>query len=274
MSQAAPRWPRTSGTLSWSTAVNVGKWLGLLAASLAIPILACGTFTTPEPIDPGQSAGVEQGEPRAIPTSTPITIPTPSKETEESQTGQGLGGTAGPSNMGLTVASSNIPLVIGERASVIANAGINLREFSSTSSAEVWKLSQGEVVEVLQGPFTNEDLFWWRVKTLNDLYEGMVAEGKDGVNYLSPAANTLVPLDRNPIEDDIVRVSEALNMRRDPGLSSPVILTLEEGQELLVVDGPVHQGEYDWYELRNESGSLQGWSVSAIGGRRTLWPLE
>ncbi len=274
MSQAVPRWPKDSGSLSWPIAVKVGKWLGLLATGLAIPILACGTFTSREPNSSVQSEGVEQGEPRVIPTSTLITIPTPSEETVESQREQGLGGTAGTGDMGLAVASSNIPLVKGERASVIAAAGINVREFSSTSSTEIWKLSQGDVVEVLQGPFTNEDLFWWRVKTLSNLYEGMVAEGQDGVKYLAPAANTLVPLDRNPIKDDIVRVSEALNMRRDPGLSSALVLTLEEGQELLVIDGPVHQSGYDWYELRNESGSLQGWSVSAIGGRRTLWPLE
>ncbi len=233
-------------------------------------MLACGTFTT-------NTADSVRSEPtpRVIPTSTPIIIPTPVLEVALEQPEQGLGGTsASPNNPGIAVANSNVPLVIGERAQVVAGSGINVREFSSTTAREIGKLSQGAIVEILEGPFTNEDLFWWRIRTLDELYEGMVAEGQDGLEYLMPAANTRVPMDRDPRQDDIVRVTESLNIRRDPGVSSPQILTLEAGTKFLVIDGPVHQGEYNWYKLRNESGTLEGWSAAVIQGRRTLVPLE
>ena len=238
-------------------------------------MLACGTFTTSQPSESVQDGGVEQEENQATPTSTPITIPTPSEGQEASQSEQGLGSeTDSLKVQGLAVAHSNIPLVIGERALVIAGSGVNVRENSSTTSEEIWKLSPGDVVEVLEGPIANESLFWWRIKTMDGSYLGMVAEGQDGLEYLAPAANLLVTVDRSPVPDDVVRVTESLNLRRDPGLASPVVLTLEAGQELLVVEGPVHQGGYDWFKLRNESGTLLGWSVSMIAGRRTLSPLE
>ena len=272
MSTAPPRLSDVLGSSSWPVALRAGRWLSLLVAVLSLPVLACGTFTTSGPAD---SVSAESAEPRIIPTSTPITIPTPSQGAADAQTGQGLGGTAASqNNLGLAVAISNIPLVIGERARVVAGTGINVREFSSTSADEIGKLAQGDIVEVLEGPFTNEELFWWRIRTLDELYEGMVAEGQDGFDYLEPAANIRVPVDRDPRQDDIVRVTEALNIRRDPGVSSPQIRTLEAGAEFLVIEGPIHQGGYDWYKLRNELGTLVGWSVSVIGGRRTLVPLE
>ncbi len=272
MSKAPPSLSDVPGSSSWPVALRAGRWLSLLGVALSVPLLACGTFTTNGPAD---SVSSEVAEPRVIPTSTPITIPTPAQEVADAQTGQGLGGTAASqNNLGLAVAISNIPLVMGERAQVVAGSGINVREFSSTAADAIGKLAQGDIVEVLEGPFTNEDLFWWRIRTLDELYEGMVAEGQDGSAYLAPAANIRVPVDRDPRQDDIVRVTEALNIRRDPGVSSPQIRTLEAGTEFLVIEGPIHQGGYDWYKLRNEAGTLVGWSVSVIGGRRTLMPLE
>ncbi len=272
VSQVSRHLSDVSCALSWSVALRGGRWLGLLAVALSIPILACGTFTARGSTE---SVDAEAAAPRVIPTSTPITIPTPVPERVDAQTERGLGGTsAAQNNLGLAVAISNIPLVIGERAQVIANAGINVREFSSTVANEVGKLSPGDIVEVLEGPFTSEDLFWWRIRTLDELYEGMVAEGREGTEYLAPVANMRVPANRNPRRGDIVRVTAALNIRRDPGVSSPQLATLEADTELLVIDGPVHQGGYDWYQLQNEAGTLVGWSVAVIGERRTLLPLE
>jgi len=272
VSTASPCLSEESSFLAWPVALRAGRWLSLLVAALSMPILACGTFAANRPAD---AVRAEATEPRVVPTSTPITISTPSQDTADRQTEPGLGGTAASqNNLGLVVAISNIPLVVGERALVIAGAGVNVREFSSTTAGEIGKLAQGEIVEVLEGPFTHENLFWWRIRTLDELYEGMVAEGQDGVDYLAPAANTRVPVDREPRQDDIVRVTQALNLRRDPGVSSPRLRTLEAGAEFLVIDGPIHQGGYDWYQLRNEAGTLVGWSAAVIGGQRTLVPLE
>lgn len=238
-------------------------------------MLACGTFTTGDSAESVQVGTTEQPESHAFPTSTPIVIATPSAAVDGSGNEQGLGGGTGfQDNLGLAIANSNVSLIVGERALVLTGNGINVREFSSTSADEVGKLSQGAIVEVLEGPFANENLFWWRVKTVDGLYEGMVAEGLDGEEYLAPAANVLVPVDRDPIVDDIVRVTNSLNLRRDPGVSSSLLQTLESGQEFQVIEGPIHQGGYDWYKVRNESGTLIGWSVSTIGGTRTLVPLE
>lgn len=256
------------GQPAWKRA---SKWLSILLGVLLLPLLACGTFTTnPASSDPGAAAAGSQQRP--VPTSTPITIPTPLQEAANSPLDQGLGGVS--ANMGNPTSRSNVSLVVGERAQVVAGSGLNLREYSSLAAPAIWKLSAGDHVEVLQGPFVSEDLFWWRVRTIDAVHEGMIAEGAEGQPYLEPAANVLVPVDRDPVQGDIVRVMDNLNLRREPGLNAQLLITLPAGQELQILDGPVHQSGYDWYQVRNESDTLRGWCVAAIGGRRTLRPLE
>lgn len=245
----------------------------LLLAGLLVPALACGTFTTRFPVESAvPEVNVTPTVP--LPTSTPIVIPTPSLQLAE-EGNPGLGGVLSD-NIAQRIPRSAVDLEVGERARIVTPAGINVREAASVDSPVVQRLSFGTLVEVLDGPFQSEDLYWWQVASLNGQVQGMVAEGLSNEPWLEPAPDALVPVDRDPVVGDRVRVSIArLNLRSAPGLNGTIVEVIVEGSEFTVLEGPLERDGYTWYRVRLPGDSLNGWCVDRIqNDQRTLTPLE
>ncbi len=247
-------------------------FLGLLAA-LMVPALACGTFSTRFPVDSAMPEVVITPT-VALPTSTPIVIPTPSLQVVAEEN-QGLGGALNANTMS-RVSRSDIDLEINQRARIIVAAGINMREAASLDSPVVQRLSTGVLVQVLDGPFQNDDLYWWQVEALNGQGQGLVAEGLPNEPWLEAAPDALVPVNRDPVVGDTVRVSIArLNLRSTARLNAARVAVIEEGREFTVVDGPQEGDGYTWFRIRLPDGSLIGWAVARIqDNQRALTPLE
>ena len=83
--------------------------------------------------------------PLATFTPTPLTITTPEEAVA----------TAEPTSAGLA---------IGGKATVSASSGLKMRSSPGTSASQVKTLSNGTVVEILDGPQEADDYTWWQVR--------------------------------------------------------------------------------------------------------------
>ena len=264
---SAPSWNRS--------AAQAGKWLGLLGALLAAPLIACGTFATQFPIESAAPPEAFESQPTPFPTSTPIVIPTP-VAARASSPAQGAGGAVeNGSVMGERVARSQVALVVGERARVVAAGGVNVRAEASAQANVVNRLAAGALVRVLDGPFQNQGLFWWQVAIVGQDQQGMMAEGEAGQPFLEAAAGARAVVNRDPVVGDQVQVSvPRLNVRDAPGLAAAVIATLNQGMEVGIVEGPSARDGYDWFRVTASEPAVSGWAAAAISGNRALRPLE
>ena len=239
-------------------------------ALAAVPALACGTISTRFPIESAAPPPAPTNTP--LPTSTPIVIPTPA-----AVDAGGLGGSAGPEEQGPERAGrSNVRLVVGERARVIAAGGVNLRSSAGINSAAVAKLPVSSLVLVLDGPFVADGFFWWRVEVVGSGGQtGMVAEGGQDGPYLEEAGNEQALVDRPPRAGDIVEVViPNLNMRQGPSVDATKVTELTQGTRLSVLQGPLSADGYQWYEVRTEVGMLTGWAVVAANNVATYKVVE
>lgn len=50
-----------------------------------------------------------------------------------------------------------------------------------------------------------------------------------------------------------------LRLRSGPGLSHKVVTVLAEGDRVLVLDGPVSEGDQDWYQVKSDAA--KGWAL-------------
>lgn len=248
------------------------RWPILLLAVFLAPMIACGTFSVQRPME---SAAPEREPPAApLPTSTPIVIPTPQPAAPAAVQGSG-GSVEDPSRaLPSRVNGSNVNLTLGERARVIVPQGMNLRQEPFTTAEVAARLQEGALVNVVDGPFRAEEIFWWQVETVEHGIEGMLAEGVGDSLFVEPAVGALVAVNRAPVVGDAVRLLQRLNVRAQPTINGTVVEVAEPGMELEVVDGPQSQDGYTWFRLRNDDGSVMGWAVDRIGDNRTLSPLE
>ncbi len=62
--------------------------------------------------------------------------------------------------------------------------------------------------------------------------------------------------------------NDVLNIRRSPGIDSPIIERLEEGIEVRVIDGPRVADDLTWWNIR--VNGMTGWAVDNVDGEQTL----
>ncbi len=233
------------------------------------PALACGTISTRFPIESAAPPTPPANTP--LPTSTPIVIPTPAR----SDSG-GLGGSTGPEEQGIErTQRSQVPLVVGERARVIARDGVRLRSEASREAAVVAQLPASSLVLVVDGPFVADGFYWWRVEVVGSGQTGLVAEGWQDAVYLEVAGHEQALVDRAPRAGDTVEVViRNLNLRQGPSVSATTITTLALGTRMTVQQGPRAADGYQWYEVRTEVGNLTGWAVVAANDVTTYKVVE
>jgi uncharacterized protein YgiM (DUF1202 family) len=86
------------------------------------------------------------------------------------------------------------------------------------------------------------------------------------------------PVDRSPRVGERVRVTMAnggqLSVRETPGTDANLVTRVDPGQEFTVTGGPQNVGGYTWYQIRSDSGEIEGWAAESDGTERWLSPLE
>lgn len=244
-------------------------WFLLLMGLAVAPALACGTISTRFPIESAAPPSPPTNTP--LPTSTPIVIPTPAPSDPS-----GLGGSTGPdAQEPERTQRSQVPLVIGERARVIARDGVRLRSEANREAAVVEQLPVSSLALVVDGPFVADGFFWWRVEVVGSGQTGFVAEGWQDAAYLEVAGYEQALVDRAPRAGDTVEVViQSLNLRQGPDVSATKITTLELGTRMTVLQGPQAADGFQWYEVRTEGGNLTGWAAVTVNNVTTYKVVE
>jgi hypothetical protein len=64
---------------------------------------------------------------------------------------------------------------------------------------------------------------------------------------------------------------DRLNMRSQPALAGSIVARLENGTQVVLLDGPIAGDGFTWWQVRLNTG-LTGWVVESADGVRTLIP--
>lgn len=253
---------------------QLGPMRGLLVLCLLwlVPTLACGSFAprptpTPSPAPATPIAVISGTEALTTTVATPlpqlpIDTPTPAVTATLTPTAPTTGAVV-----------SNV-LAPGARARVTAPGGLNYRESPSASAGLIGQFGTGQLVTILEGPVAADNFTWWRIDD-GEANVGWAADGDAGVVWLSPQLGDPQPVNRPPRVGDRVVVSTGqLSVRSTPGTNAPLVTRVDPGQEFTVLAGPQSANGLNWYQIRDDSGSVEGWAAEGDGTTRWLSPLE
>ncbi len=252
-----------SSTRPWSRVLFAVSLIWLL------PALACGSFAprpTPTPTAGPEATvlpevvGAAPGAQPAVQT-TPLPVvdtPTPLPEATPTFTPTSEPGTA---------------LAAGRPARIVAPGGLNMRDVPSTGGVLVVQAGAGQLVTVVDGPTSADGFTWWQIDDGAGRV-GWVADGDGETEWLSPNTAGVQAVNRPPRVGDRVRASIQLSLRSQPGTGAALITQIAPGAEFTVLAGPQPAGGYNWYQIRSDDGSLEGWAADGDGTDRWLSPLE
>jgi hypothetical protein len=257
----------------------------------ALPTLACGSFAPrptptptvppPTPTLPGASADNTQPT-AAAPTPEPPSI---------NPVGTGVATPAPPITATVPVTATATPsatggpvggLAPGQPARVTAPAGLNLRDQASTAGNLLVQLDTGGIVTVLEGPVQADNFTWWRVQDSTGR-TGWVAQGDAETVWLTPegaggASAPPQPQNRPPRVGERVQVTMGdggqLSVRAQPGTAAALVARVNTGTQYTILAGPQSADGDNWFQIRSDDGSVQGWAAEGEGTDRWLSPLE
>jgi len=239
-------------------------WLG--------PGLACGSFAPrPTPTPPSITQAADAAAPTAVgdgsapADSTPIPIiatNTPLPVATPTFTPTTVPGTA---------------LAAGQPARVTAPNGLNMRNLPSTNGTLLVRLGTGQKIDITDGPTTADGFTWWELDDGQGTV-GWAAEGDGDTEWLSPRIGEPQPVNRTPRVGDRVIVTtelgQQLTIRALPGVDAPLVTRVDNGAQFTIQAGPQSAAGFTWFQIRNDSGTLEGWAADGDGTTRWLSPLE
>lgn len=250
---------------------QLGQLRSLLILCLLwlIPTLACGSFAprptpTPSPVPATSVSAVSSAGDEATPLVTAIPqLPTDTPTPE-----------ATPTTTPTLPAQGGNVLAPGQTARVTAPAGLNYRQSPSSNAGLIGQFATGQVVTILEGPVSADNFTWWHIDD-GQGNVGWAADGDGDTTWLSPQLGDPQPVDRSPRVGDRVTVSTAqLSVRATPGTGGQLITRADPGQEFTVLAGPQSANGFNWYQIRSDDGSIEGWAAEGDGSTRWLSPLE
>lgn len=249
----------------------------LLAASLlwAAPVLACGSFAPrPTPTPTVAAPLAVTPAPESVTPTPPLVI------VDATSVFSGTELATAPLTATLpTTATVAAPvpagdvLAAGAPARVTAPNGLNMRSSASSAGTLIVQLATGARVTVLEGPVAAENFTWWRVDNGGG-QTGWVAEGDGETVWLSPQLGDVQAVDRSPRVNDRVQVSTLLSVRATPGTGSTLITQVQPNTQYTVLAGPQVVDGLNWYQLRSDDGTVEGWAAEGDGTTRWISPLE
>lgn len=252
---------------------QLGQLRSLLVISLLwlIPSLACGSFAprptpTPSPV-PATAVSVITGT-EGITTTVATPLPQLPTDTPTPQV-----------TATMTVPTPAAPvggnvLAPGGKARVTAPAGLNYRESPSANAALIGQFGTGILVTILEGPIAADNFTWWRIDD-GQANVGWAADGDGDTVWISPQLGDPQPVNRTPRVGDRVVVSTGqLSVRSTPGTGAALVTRVDPGQQFTILAGPQSANGLNWFQIRNDTGSVEGWAADGDGTTRWLSPLE
>lgn len=173
---------------------------------------------------------------------------------------------------------SVFPLRIGGTADLMA--GMRVREEPNLTALVLTVAPAGSQVEIIGGPLCAEGMNWWQVRAVvvGFTYEGWMAEGSFGVQYVLPddrpslEDGTLcaLPLGFGPGTRAFVNYRDGVPkyLRSAPGTNEGVALfSLVRYVPFIVVGGPVCRDNMNWWQIRVlASTEVTGWMAEGSPG--------
>jgi uncharacterized protein YgiM (DUF1202 family) len=155
-------------------------------------------------------------------------------------------------------------LAVNESAVVYTTEGdrLNLRSGPGLDFEIMSKLDRDTVVTLLEGPKKADGYAWWRVRT-PDGQEGWAVERVDEEQTLQLALVIGQEAVVTSTEGDMLRVREGAG--RDFG----IVVQLEPGTVVTVLEGPQVVDDLSWWRIRTADGQ-EGWAVERVADDRTL----
>lgn len=262
------------------TRVHRARWTPILLALSLLwlgPTLACGSFAprptatptnqAPVAVDLGGGDGGDTGQEGATPLVEQATpVPPPPTNVPEALPTPTFTATAIPGSA----------LVPGNPARVTAPNGLNMRSEPRQGAQLIVQLGTNQRVTVLEGPTTADGFTWWRVDDGQNNV-GWVAERDSETVWLDPnVGSARQPVNRAPRVGDrvVVTIETQLTLRALPGTDAPLLTRIDRGTEFTVTAGPQVANGYNWYQIRNDAGTVEGWAADGDDTSRWLSPLE
>lgn len=152
----------------------------------------------------------------------------------------------------LSLATSGGGFAVGDIV-VVDSASLNVRSGPGTGYTVIDTLSSGDQGVVLDGPVSADGYTWYQINYSYGGYSGWVAG-----EYLSYAGGSGFAIGEN-----VTVATNGLNVRSGPGTDYAVIDTLNDGDQGVVLDGPVSADGYTWYEINYSYGGYSGWVAGA-----------
>lgn len=264
-----------------ASSAGVRVLLGLSILWLA-PTLACGSFA-PRPT-PTPSPAATPVDLAVATTETPTPQPTALlivDDTPVPQTGGAITDTnTATDTTGVTIATAApVPtpaanvLGVGNQARVTAPNGLNLRAAATTGGNLIVQLATGQVVTILDGPISADGYTWWRLDD-GAGNVGWAVQGDGETEFISPQLGEAQAVDRAPRVGERVVISIQVSVRSLPSTSADLLTYATQGQEFSVLAGPQSADGYNWYQIRSDDGTIEGWAAEGDGTTRWISPLE
>lgn len=263
------------------TSVKLRVLLGLSVLWLA-PTLACGSFAprptpTPSPVAPATDLAVTSAETPAAPTPAPLIVDdTPLPATGGAVTDT----TATTGTTGVTIATA-VPapppaanvLAVGNQARITAPNGLNMRAAATTGGNLILQLGTGQVVTIVEGPISADGYTWWRIDD-GAGNSGWAVQGDGETEFLSPQLGEAQPVNRSPRVGERVVISVQVSVRSLPTTSANLMTYVTPGQQFSVLAGPQSADGFNWFQIRSDDGTIEGWAAEGDGTTRWISPLE
>lgn len=129
---------------------------------------------------------------------------------------------------------------------------LNLRESASMSANILATLPNGAAGTIADGPKSADDNQWYQVKTAKGT--GWMAAQFLGNGTADPST-----IETFAIGDAVSSTTDAVNIRKAPGLQQAWVAGLYPGETAKILKGPKDADGYTWYEVSAPSGT--GWAV-------------
>jgi tetratricopeptide (TPR) repeat protein/uncharacterized protein YgiM (DUF1202 family) len=155
-------------------------------------------------------------------------------------------------------------LVVNTPAVVFTTEGdrLNLRSGPGLNFDILTKLDRDSQVTLLEGPKKADGYAWWRVRAA-DGTEGWAVERVETEQTLQLALVIGQEAVVTSTEGDLLRIREGA------GRSFEIIVQLEPGTVVTILEGPQIADDLSWWKIRTADGT-EGWAVERVADDRTL----
>lgn len=179
-------------------------------------------------------------------------------------------------------------LEVGGQAQIFTTGGdrANMRGFAGINADIVDRLANGVIVNIINGPASNDGFLWWQVQAGTS--RGWVVESADGVRVLQPygvitptAVPTPIPQpvdSANPtifVGGTVVVTADGnnLNARQQATTTAGVVAVYQTGESIDVIGGPFENEGYIWWQVQTQFGpawvaegtSTEDWIIGSNG---------